>query len=26
MLKDHKPDFVNNSKCRLINPAKLELG
>ena len=25
-LKDHKEDFVNNPKCRLINPAKPELG
>ena len=25
-LKDHKPDFTNNPKCRLINPAKPELG
>ena len=25
-LKDHKPDFENNPKCRLINPAKSNLG
>ena len=25
-LKDHKDDFANNPKCRLINPAKSELG
>ena len=25
-LKDHKPDFENHPKCRLINPAKSELG
>ena len=25
-LKDHKPDFENNPKCRLINPAKSQLG
>ena len=25
-LKDHKPNFVNNPKCRLINPAKSEIG
>ena len=25
-LKDHKEDFSNNPKCRLINPAKPELG
>lgn len=25
-LKDHKPVFANKPKCRLINPAKLELG
>ena len=24
-LKDHKPNFVNQPKCRLINPAKLKL-
>ena len=24
-LKDHKPDFRQNSSCRLINPAKREL-
>jgi len=24
-LKDHKPDFANNPKCRLINTAKPEL-
>ena len=25
-LKDHKPDFWQNPSCRLINPAKNELG
>ena len=25
-LKDHKPDFTNNPTCRLINPAKSEIG
>ena len=25
-LKDHKQDFENHPKCRLINPAKSELG
>ena len=25
-LKDHKENFLNNPKCRLINPAKSELG
>lgn len=25
-LKDHKPNFANNPTCRLINPAKSELG
>ena len=25
-LKDHKPDFQNNPKCRLINPAKSQIG
>ena len=25
-IKDHKDNFVNNSQCRLINPAKPELG
>lgn len=25
-LKDHKPNFTNNPTCRLINPAKSELG
>ena len=25
-LKDHKEDFENNTKCRLINPAKSDLG
>ena len=25
-LKDHKTNFENNPKCRLINPAKSELG
>ena len=24
-LKDHKDDFQNNRKCRLINPAKSEI-
>ena len=24
--EDHKPNFQNNTKCRLINPAKKELG
>ena len=24
-LKDHKPNFVNNPTCRLINPAKSEI-
>ena len=28
MLKDHKPDFINNPTCRLIinNPCKTEIG
>ena len=26
IIKDHKPNFRNNSKCRLINPAKNKLG
>ena len=26
MLKDHKPNFKNNPKARLINPAKNEIG
>ena len=26
MLKDHKPNFPNNIKCRLINSAKSNLG
>ena len=25
-LKDHKPDFTNKPTCRLINPAKSEIG
>ena len=25
-LKDHKEDFKNNTKCRLINPSKSEVG
>ena len=25
-FKDHKENFVNNPKCRLINPAKSEIG
>ena len=25
-VKDHKPGFPNNPKCRLINPAKSEIG
>ena len=25
-LKDHKPDFENHTKCRLINPAKSDIG
>ena len=25
-LKDHKENFQNNPKCRLINPAKTEMG
>ena len=25
-LKDHKPNFVNNPTCRLINPAKSDIG
>ena len=25
-LKDHKPNFQNNPKCRLINPTKTNLG
>ena len=25
-LKDHKPDFRKNPPCRLINPARNELG
>ena len=25
-LKDHKENFQNNPKCRLSNPAKLEIG
>ena len=26
IIKDHKPNFRNNTKCRLINPAKNESG
>ena len=26
VYKDHKPNFVNNPTCRLINPAKSEIG
>ena len=25
-LKDHKANFKNNTKCRLINPSKSEIG
>ncbi len=25
-LKDHKPNFENNPKCRLINPSKSDIG
>ena len=25
-LKDHKPNFMNNPKCRVLNPCKSELG
>ena len=25
-LKDHKPNFLNNPQCRLINPYKTEIG
>ena len=25
-LKDHKENFYNNPKCRLVNPAKPEIG
>ena len=25
-LKDHKPNFINHPTCRLINPAKSEIG
>jgi hypothetical protein len=25
-VKDHKANFMNNTKCRLINPAKSDLG
>ena len=25
-IKDHKDNFENNTKCRLLNPAKSELG
>jgi len=24
-MKDHKPDFVNNLACRLVNPSKSEI-
>lgn len=26
ILKDHKPDFINNPTCRLVNPSKSEIG
>ena len=26
LLKDHKPNFTNNIPCRLINPAKSDIG
>ena len=26
IFKDHKPNFINNPKCRLINPAKSNIG
>ena len=25
-VKDHKPNFETNTKCRLINPDKLQIG
>ena len=25
-IKDHKPNYMNNPECRLINPCKSELG
>ena len=25
-LEDHKPDFINNPTCRLINPCKTKIG
>ena len=25
-IKDHKPNYMNNPKCRLLNPCKSELG
>jgi len=25
-MKDHKPDFLNNPACRLINPNKSDIG
>ena len=25
-LKDHKENFLNNPKCRLINPSKSKMG
>ena len=25
-IKDHKDDFINNTKCRLLNPTKPEIG
>ena len=25
-VKDHKPNFQNDTKCRLINPAKPQIG
>ena len=25
-LKDHKPNFISNPKCRLLNPAKTQIG
>ena len=25
-FKNHKPNFINNPKCRLINPAKSNIG
>ena len=25
-LKDHKDNFVNDPKCRLLNPTKVEIG